>query len=86
MTPDNRREIFSHRDEAAVIKGISQDDGSERTITDKSLGEAIVFVSEQAATDAATAYIVYGQSTCLSYTDCLSVYRDYGAVLRQAQR
>ncbi|KQV64439.1 hypothetical protein [Rhizobium sp. Root1220] len=84
MTPEDRRTVFSHRQIAAVIEGIAQEDGSEPPITGKSLGEAILFVSEEAATSASSAHVIYGEKGSLSYTDCLSVYRDYAAALRQA--
>ncbi len=83
MTPEDRRAVFSHRQIAAIIKGIAQEDGSETPITGKSLGEAILFVSEEAATSSASAHVIYGEHHSLSYTDCLSVYRDYGAALRR---
>ena len=59
------------------------EDGTELPITGKSLGEAILFVSEEAATSASSAHVIYGENGSLSYTDCLSVYRDYGVALRQ---
>ncbi|KQV28422.1 hypothetical protein ASC97_08865 [Rhizobium sp. Root1203] len=83
MTPEDRQAVFSHRQIAAIIKGITLEDGTDAPITGKSLGEAILFVSEEAATNAASAHIVYGANESLSYTDCLSIYRDYGAALRR---
>ncbi|KWV46678.1 MULTISPECIES: hypothetical protein [Rhizobium] len=83
MTPEDRRAVFSHRQIAAIIEGIMQEDGTELPITGKSLGEAILFVSEEAATSASSAHVIYGENGSLSYTDCLSVYRDYGVALRQ---
>ena len=83
MTPEDRRAVCSHRQIAAIIEGIMQEDGTEEPIMGKSLGEAILFVSEEAATSASSAHVIYGDNGSLSYTDCLSVYRDYGAALRQ---
>lgn len=80
MTPADRQTIYSQRKVAAIIRGMGDDDGS--TIVGKSLGEAIVFVSEGAGTNASNAHVVYGENSALSYTDCLSVYRDFGASLR----
>ncbi|APO75268.1 MULTISPECIES: hypothetical protein [Rhizobium] len=82
MTPEDRRAVFSHRKIAAIVKGMTQEDGTDLPITGKSLGEAILFVSEQAATDASNVHIIYGEHGSLSYTDCLSIYREYGAELR----
>ena len=82
MTPEDRRLVFSHREIAAIIKGITQEDGTEAPITGKSLGEAILFVSEEAATSSSSAHVIYGANESLSYTDCLSIYRDYGAAVR----
>jgi hypothetical protein len=82
MTPDDRRSIFSHRRIAAIIKGVNEDDGIDVPIIGKSLGEAILFVSEDAGADASNAHVVYGENGSLSYTDCLSVYRDFGPSLR----
>jgi hypothetical protein len=84
MTPEDRRAVFSHRGIAAIIEGITQEDGTDIPITGKSLGEAILFVSEEAATNSSSAHVIYGENGSLSYTDCLSVYRDYGAALRNA--
>lgn len=82
MTPDDRQAIFSHRQIAAIIKGINENDGIDIPIIGKSLGEAILFVSEEAGTNASNAHVVYGDHGSLSYTDCLSVYRDFGPSLR----
>ncbi|NLS04921.1 hypothetical protein HGP14_16375 [Rhizobium sp. P32RR-XVIII] len=82
MTPEDRRAVFSHRKIAAIIKGITQDDGTDMSITGKSLGEAILFVSEQSATDASSVHIIYGDNGSLSYTDCLSIYREYSTEIR----
>jgi hypothetical protein len=82
MTPDDRQEVFSRRQAKAIIKGVSDDDGNEVPITGKSLGEAILFVSEGGGANASDAHIVYGENRTLSYTDCLSVYRDFGPSLR----
>ena len=82
MTPDDRQAIFSHRQIAAIIKGINEDNGIDVPITGKSLGEAILFVSETAGTNASNAHVIYGENGSLSYTDCLSVYRDFGPSLR----
>ena len=84
MTPDDRQAIFGQRQIAATIKGIHDDNGVDIPIIGKSLGEAILFVSEEAGTNAADAHVVYGQNSSLSYTDCLSVYRDFGSSLRAA--
>ncbi|MFK0329946.1 hypothetical protein ACIQUB_02335 [Rhizobium sp. NPDC090275] len=83
MTPEDRQAVFSHREIAAVIKGITLDDGTDAPITGKSLGEAILFVSEEASTNASSAHVIYGANESLSYTDCLSIYRDYGPALRR---
>lgn len=82
MTPEDRRAVFSHRKIAAIVKGMTQEDGTDLPITGKSLGEAILFVYEEAATDASAVHIIYGEHGSLSYTDCLSIYREYGAELR----
>lgn len=82
MTPSDRQAIYSHRNEAAVIRGMGDDEEADAPIIGKSLGEAIVFVSEGAGTNASNAHVVYGDNDSLSYTDCLSVYRDFGASLR----
>lgn len=82
MTPADRQAVYSHRNVAAVIRGMGEDDKADTPITGKSLGEAIVFVSEGAGTNAANAHVIYGNNDSLSYTDCLSVYRDFGASLR----
>jgi hypothetical protein len=83
MTPEDRQAVFSHREIAAVIKGITLDDGTDAPITGKSLGEAILFVSEEASTNASSAHVIYGANESLSYTDCLSIYRDYGPALKR---
>jgi hypothetical protein len=82
MTPADRQAIYSHRKIAAIIRGMEEDDGADVPIVGKSLGEAIVFVSEGAGTNASNAHVIYGENSSLSYTDCLSVYRDFGASLR----
>lgn len=82
MTPEDRRTVFSNRKIEAVVEGMTQDDGTDNPITGKSLGDAILFVVEQAATDAPSVHIIYGGKGTLSYTDCLSIYREYGAQLR----
>lgn len=82
MTPADRQTIYSQRNIAAEIRGMGDDDEADAAITGKSLGEAIVFVSEGAGTNASNAHVIYGENTSLSYTDCLSVYRDFGASLR----
>lgn len=86
MTPDDRQTIFSHRQLAAVVNGIRDDKGVDSPIVGKSLGEAILFVSEEAGTDASNVHVVYGENSSLSYTDCLSVYRDFAASLRADAR
>ncbi|MET3855143.1 hypothetical protein [Rhizobium sp. OAE497] len=86
MTPEDRRAVFSHRKIAATVEGMTKEDGSDLPITGKSLGDAILFVVEQAATDASSVHIVYGDNGTLSYTDCLSIYREYGAQLRSEAR
>jgi len=82
MTPADRQTVYSHRNVAAIIRGMGEDDGADAPIVGKSLGEAIVFVSEGAGTNASNAHVIYGANSSLSYTDCLSVYRDFGASLR----
>lgn len=82
MTPSDRQTIYSYRKVSAIIRGMGDDDAADAPIVGKSLGEAIVFVSEGAGTNASNAHVVYGDNNSLSYTDCLSVYRDFGASLR----
>lgn len=82
MTPDDRQAIFGRRQSAAIIKGINEDAGIDIPIVGKSLGEAILFVSEEAGTNASNAHVIYGENGTLSYTDCLSVYREFGRSLR----
>ena len=82
MTPEDRRAVFSHRRIAAIVEGMTQEDGTDIPVTGKSLGEAILLVVEKAATDASSVHITYGENNTLSYTDCLSIYREYGTQLR----
>ncbi|MBO9098793.1 MULTISPECIES: hypothetical protein [unclassified Rhizobium] len=82
MRPAEREVVFSKRALAATITGIDSDDGADDMIVGLSLGEAILFVAEEAGIGASNAHVSYGESRTLSYTDCLSVYRDFGLSLK----
>ncbi len=82
MRPADREMIFGKRSLDATIKGIDDASGVDSPIVGLSLGAAILFVAEEAGIGASNAHVSFGEGRTLSYTDCLSVYRDFGASLR----
>lgn len=82
MTPAARQMVFENRRSTAIVSGLAASDSGRDTVEGMSLGAAILFIAEDAGTDATSARVTYGDRGSLSYTDCLSVYRDFGSSLR----